>query len=131
MTLRVSHLLVVLRFASPHGGTSVFPFDETGMPSSTSQSWSSFSSESSSESESYSESQSESRTLMPVLVPIFGEELSHVQFRSLEEQLFRAMAVLFDQKQRQGVARLVGMNAPASIYTPDVNKKPGDEKRTR
>ena len=64
-------------------------------------------------------------------MPIFGEELSHVQYRSLEEQEFRAMAVLFDQKQRQGVARLVGMNAPVSIYTPEVNKKPGNEKRTK
>lgn len=66
-----------------------------------------------------------------MLVPVFGEELSHVQFRSLEEQLFRAMAVLFDQEQRQGVARLVGMSAPASILTPDVEMKPGSEKRTR
>jgi Type IV secretion-system coupling protein DNA-binding domain len=114
-----------------YGGTSVFPFDESGVPSSTSQSWSSFSSDSSSESESYSESQTESRTLVPMLVPIFGEELSHVQFRSLDEQLFRAMAVLFDQQQRQGVARLVGMNAPVSIYTPDVGKRPGNEKRTK
>jgi hypothetical protein len=114
-----------------YGGTSVFPIDETGMPSSTSQSWSSFSSESSSESESYSESQTESRTLVPMLVPVFGQELSHVQFRSLEEQLFRAMAVLFDQQERQGVARMVGMSAPVSIYTPDVNKRPGNEKRTK
>jgi hypothetical protein len=111
------------------GGTNVF--DESGASASTSQSWSEFSSESSGESESYSESQTESRTLVPMLVPIFGEELSHVQFRSLDEQLFRAMAVLFDQEQRQGVARLVGMNAPVSIYTPEVNKKPGNEKRTK
>ena len=66
-----------------------------------------------------------------MLVPIFGQELSHVQFRSLDEQLFRAMAVLFDQQQRQGVARLVGMNAPVSIYTPEVSKRPGNEKRTK
>jgi hypothetical protein len=112
------------------GGTNVF-FDESGIPSSTSQSWSSFFSESSSEGESYSESQTESRTLVPMLVPVFGQELSHVQFRSLDEQLFRAMAVLFDQQQRQGVARLVGMNAPVSIYTPDVRKRPGNEKRTQ
>jgi hypothetical protein len=43
-----------------------------------------------------------------MLIPIMGKELSHVQFRSLEEQLFRSMAVLFDQLQRQGVAQLVG-----------------------
>jgi hypothetical protein len=66
-----------------------------------------------------------------MFVPIFGEELSHVQFRSLEEQLFRAMAVLFDQKERQGVARMVGMSAPVSIYTPEVSKKPGSVERTK
>src|ERR1017187_3261018 len=114
------------------GGTRGFPSSGVGFPPlSTSQSWSQFSSDSSSESESRSESQSESKSLVPMLVPVFGEELSHVQFRSLDEQLFRAMAVLFDQKQRQGVARLVGMNAPVSIYTPEVNKKPGNEKRTK
>jgi hypothetical protein len=62
---------------------------------------------------------------------VFGKELAHVQFRSLEEQLFRAMAVLFDQKQRQGVARLVGMSAPVSILTPDVNPVPNTEERTK
>jgi hypothetical protein len=112
-----------------YGGTNVF--DDGGTPSSTSQSWSQFSSESSSESESYSESETESQSLMPMLVPIFGEELSHVQYRSLEEQLHRAMAVLFDQKQRQGVARLVGMNAPVSIYTPEVKERPGNKKLTK
>src|SRR5438477_6719747 len=66
-----------------------------------------------------------------MLVPVFGYELSHVQFRSLDEQLFRAMAVLFEQQQRQGVARIVGMSAPVSIFTPDVEKKPGSAKRTR
>lgn len=114
------------------GGTRVFPFDGSGFtPSSTSQSWSQFSSDSSSESEMSSASETEMRTLTPMLVPVFGEELSHVQFRSLEEQLFRAMAVLFDQQQRQGVARMVGMNAPVSIFTPEVSKKPGDEKRAK
>jgi hypothetical protein len=114
-----------------YGGTSVFPIDESGVPSSTSQSWSSFSSDSFSESESYSESRTESSTRVPMLVPEFGKELSHVQFRSLDEQLFRAMAVLFDQQQRQGVARLVGMSAPVSIYTPEVGRRPGNEKKTK
>jgi hypothetical protein len=111
------------------GGTSII--DDAGGVGSTSESWSSFSSDSMSESESWSESQSELRTDVPMLIPVFGKELSHVQFRSLEEQLFRAMAVLFDQQQRQGVARIVGMNAPVSIFTPEVSKKPGSEKRTK
>lgn len=61
---------------------------------------------------------------VPFLRPVFGEELSSVQYRSLEEQMFKAMAALFDQKQRHGVARLVGMRAPVNIVTPTVDKKP-------
>jgi hypothetical protein len=34
------------------------------------------------------------------------------------------MAALFDQKQRHGVARLVGMRAPLNIVTPIVERKP-------
>ena len=63
-------------------------------------------------------------TTVPFFRPVFGEELSSVQYRSLEEQLFRAMAALFDQQQRHGVARLVGMRAPVNIVTPTVEKKP-------
>jgi hypothetical protein len=111
------------------GGTTVF--DDDGMRLTTSRSFSSFRSLSASASDSWAEGESESQTDVPVLIPILGKELSHVQFRSLDEQLFRAMAVLFDQKQRQGVARLVGMNAPVSIFTPEVAKRPGNEKRTR
>lgn len=61
-----------------------------------------------------------SETDTPMLMPQLGKELSHVQFRDLEEQLFRSMAALFDQKQRQCVARLVGMKAPVSLFTPHV-----------
>jgi len=111
------------------GGTqSYFRGDES---SSSSASWSEFSSESESGSESWSESASRSTSYVPTIVPVLGKELSHVQFRSLEEQLFRSMAVLFDQKQRQGVARLVGMNAPVSIYTPTVSDTPGTPERTK
>ncbi|MFA5168466.1 MAG: type IV secretion system DNA-binding domain-containing protein [Candidatus Omnitrophota bacterium] len=112
-----------------HGGTQVFPFDGTLTdPINTSESDSEFFSESGSESESMSESTSSSKTIMPTLVPILGKELAHVQFRTLEEQLFRSMAALFDQKERQSVARLVGMSAPVSLYTPEVNKLPTSEK---
>lgn len=111
------------------GGTAGF-FDGVETLN-TSESQSAFQSESESASDAWSESTSESRSLVPTLVPVFGKELSHVQFRSLDEQLFRAMAVLFDQKQRQGVARLVGMSAPVSIYTPTVEKMPASEERTK
>jgi Type IV secretion-system coupling protein DNA-binding domain len=112
------------------GGTQGF-FDGRESPLS-SESWSEFESDSGSESDSWSENETHSRSLVPTLIPVFGKELAHVQFRSLEEQLFRAMAVLFDQKQRQGVARLVGMNAPVSLYTPTIDKMPSsDERRKR
>jgi len=42
----------------------------------------------------------------------------------LEEQLFRAMATFFDQRQRHGVARLVGMGASVNIVTPTVQRQP-------
>lgn len=69
-------------------------------------------------SESYSESTTTTRT--PMLMPIMGKELSSVQFESLEEQMFRAMAVLFDQAQRHAVVRLDGMKRPVSIQAPNV-----------
>jgi len=67
---------------------------------------------------------SKGKTTVPFLKPVFGEELSSVQYRPLEEQLFKAMASLFDQKQRHGVARLVGMRAPVNIVTPTIEKRP-------
>jgi hypothetical protein len=70
-------------------------------------------------------SRSESR--VPYLKPVFGEEVSSVTYRSLEEQLHWAMAALFDQKQRHGVARIVGMRAPLNIVTPTVEKKPASK----
>jgi hypothetical protein len=117
--------------ASGSGGGGTESFDDDGERTGTSDSGSEFASQSQSESETWSESETSSKTVTPMLVPVMGEELSHVQFRSLEEQLFRAMAVLFDQEQRQGVARLVGMSAPVSIFTPEVERKPGSEKRTK
>jgi hypothetical protein len=93
--------------------------------------WSEANAESAGTSSTWTESESESETESSVLIPVMGKELSHVQFRSLEEQLFRAMAVLFDQKQRHGVARLVGMNAPVSLVTPDVEKMPSSPERTK
>ncbi|HVT27121.1 MAG TPA: type IV secretion system DNA-binding domain-containing protein [Lacipirellulaceae bacterium] len=115
------------------GGTESYFGDGVGAdgPRGSSFSESDFSAESSSESESHSESTSESVSYVPTLVPVLGKELSHVQFRSLEEQLFRSMAVLFDQKERHGVARLVGMSAPVSIKTPTVEKMPAKEERTK
>ena len=113
------------------GGTEGFYGDDTGgTVRSSSQSESDFSAESGSSNESSSESTTESVSHVPTLVPVLGKELSHVQFRSLEEQVFRSMAVLFDQQERHGVARLVGMNAPVSIRTPTIEKMPGSVERS-
>ena len=83
------------------------------------------------DSNTWTESESKSETETSILVPIMGKELAHVQFRSLEEQLFRAMAVLFDQEQRHGVARIVGMSAPVSLVTPEVLKMPSTPDRRK
>ena len=124
--------------ASAGGGEFAGTTGSTGAGGSTrdgeeedARSWNESDAESAGTSNTWTESESESETESSVLVPIMGKELAHVQFRSLEEQLFRAMAVLFDQKQRHGVARLVGMNAPVSIVTPDVQKMPASPERTK
>jgi hypothetical protein len=67
---------------------------------------------------------SQNETTVPFLKPVFGKELSSVQYRSLDEQLFRAMATLFDQQQRHGVVRLVGTTKPVKMVTPIVEQKP-------
>lgn len=103
------------------GGTSQFEY--LGMnPHSMSESESSFSADSYSNTEMDSQSESESQTEVPVLLPVMGKELSSVQFEPVEDQTFRAMAVLHDQKQRHFVARLAGATVPFAVRTPDVKK---------
>lgn len=70
----------------------------------------------------------QSTSEVPFLRPVMGKEVSSVQFRPLEEQIFRAMAALHDQQQRHCVTRLVGMRAPVSIVTPTVQSTPADKK---
>ena len=62
-----------------------------------------------------------------ILLPVFADELSSVQFREVEEQIFMAMKTLMDQQQRHGVAKLVGMRAPLNIETPTVQKYPSSK----
>lgn len=94
--------------------------DTTGSSESESSSRGSSNSESSGETTSWSKSSTESVSYNPMLRPILGKELSSVQFESVEEQLFRAMAVLSDQEQRQFVAKLENMREPARVFTPFV-----------
>lgn len=54
---------------------------------------------------------------VPMLMPILGEEVSSVQFRSLEEQLYRAMALMINQTTRYGLLKMpsqkvMAMQAP-------------------
>lgn len=78
------------------------------------------SNETDSDSESWSDSSGWSESEQTVLIPELGKELSHVQYRSLDEQMFRSMAALFDQQQRHCVVRLAGMKAPVSLQVPHV-----------
>lgn len=109
---------------STGGGTggSASHFENYSGAGVTAESWNAYWAETYGESESSSEATTESESFVPTLVPVLGQELSHVQFRSLEEQQFRAMAVLFDQIERQCVARLVGTRAPVSLFTPTVKE---------
>lgn len=107
------------------GGTQGFYGDDaTGEANSMSLSHSEFSADSQAYTEGHSESESESVAHVPFLVPEFGKELSSRQFESVEDQIFRAMAVLHDQKQRHFIARLVGMKAPVVLQTPTVVSPP-------
>jgi len=114
--------------ARSEGSSLTESFDYMSEPTGRAEGGSRSSSVSSSSFESSTESRSE--TVGTALVPVMGKEVSHVQFRSLEEQLHRSMAALFDQRQRQCVARLVGMRAPVSIMTPGVPDAPSLPPRT-
>jgi hypothetical protein len=111
------------------GATQLFSPD--GTPLTASESWSRFASDSGSENQFEQESESHSHSTHSMLIPVMGKELAHVQFRSLEEQLFRAMAVLFDQQERQCIGRLVNMRAPLSLVTPTVRDTPASEARVK
>jgi hypothetical protein len=73
-------------------------------------------SQSSAASEIYAESESE----VPILFPVFGQELSSVQFRSIEEQQFRAQQRIMFQPDRHATVRVRGMREPVGIITPEV-----------
>jgi hypothetical protein len=76
--------------------------------------------ENSSDNDFWTEGDSSSVTTTTVLLPEIGQELTHVQYASLDEQLFRAMQSLFAQDQRECTVRLSGMKAPVSLRTFDL-----------
>lgn len=67
-------------------------------------------------SDSYNESE------VPILWPIMGEEVSSVQFRNLDEQLYRAMSLMVNQPVRYGLLKLP-MRPVMALRTPLI--KPG------
>jgi hypothetical protein len=87
---------------------------------STSETRSSSDSRSSSYSTAVSEASSESASEVPILIPVFGQELTSVQFRSIEEQQFCAQQRIMFQPDRHATVRVRGMREPVGIITPDV-----------
>jgi hypothetical protein len=77
--------------------------------------------------DSESESESESTSEVPVFIPIFGKELSSVQFYSLEEQRFQAEQRIMMQPDRHATARFLGMHAPVELRTPELLSRPGND----
>jgi hypothetical protein len=77
--------------------------------------------------DSDSESESESISEVPVFIPIFGKELSSVQFSPLDEQRFQAEQRIMMQKDRHATARFLGMHAPVELRTPELPSRPGNE----
>lgn len=60
------------------------------------------------------------RTEQTSLRPVMGKEVSSIQFRSLEEQLHRAVAQINTLQRRNCLARLAESNSPVAFRTPDV-----------
>lgn len=58
-----------------------------------------------------------------------GKELSSIQFRSLEEQLFRSMVALTSQKRQEFVVRFAETSFPIPSKTPDVQVVPKSKER--
>lgn len=114
-----SHSMTVTEGTAEFTGTNEGEAELSGEDAA--DAWSRFVATSSGETHATSTATTEGSSDVPMLVPQLGKELSSVQFRSLEEQLFRAMAVLFDQEQRQCVVRVVGQKAPVSLFTPEVS----------
>jgi uncharacterized membrane protein YgcG len=82
-----------------------------------------------SEGESEADTESESVTTSSFLRPILGKEVSSVQYRSIDEQLFQAMQRLFDQEDRHFAIRFHGgPKAPLFVTTPTVELAPTSAK---
>jgi hypothetical protein len=111
--------------SSGHGAGTGLSSSETGDILNQQESSQDSLSDAAGESESWSEGTTETVTRTPTLMPIMGQEISQVQYRSLDEQLFRAMAALFEQRQRHCVARIGDrMPAPVRLEVPTIQDPP-------
>ena len=59
-----------------------------------------------------------------MLVPQMGQELASVQFRSLEEQLFRSMVSITVQGRQEFVVRAAETRIPIPTRVPDLSSYP-------
>lgn len=107
------------------GGAESFDADNEAVSHATA--WNKSFTDSSGESKSWSSSESEANTTgksvttSTVDVSVFGKELSSRQYRSIDEQIFRAMQKLFDQKDRHYAIRFHGgPKVPLFVRTPTV-----------
>jgi hypothetical protein len=87
------------------------------------------SSDTTSRGDSESESESASVSEVPVFIPIIGQELSSVQYLSLEEQRFQARQRIMFQKDRHATARFLEMTAPVELRTPDIPSRSENDER--
>jgi hypothetical protein len=108
-------------------GSQSFDPDNMSEPLSSVEGWNNYVADSSGSSENWQEgeseahSQSESVTRSSVLIPQMGEEVSSVQYRPVDEQLFQAIQRLFDQEDRHFAIRFHGgPKAPFFVKTPTV-----------
>ncbi|HVT90175.1 MAG TPA: hypothetical protein VHD56_15075 [Tepidisphaeraceae bacterium] len=62
--------------------------------------------------------------VQPLQIPIMGQETSSVQYRTVDEQMFRAMQTLFDQEDRHFAIRFHG-GPKAPLFCKDTNRCAG------
>lgn len=79
------------------------------------------------QSESWGEGESEGETESTVLIPELGQEISSIERRPIEEQVFRAMQTLFGQAPRHCVVRLCDSLVPVSLRAADIEPPDADE----
>jgi hypothetical protein len=108
-------------------GSQSFHPDNLSDPLSTVEGWNKYVADSSGGSNSWAEGDSEAEgttqsvTRSSVLIPVMGKEVSSVQYRTIDEQIFRAAQKLFDQKDRHFAVRYFdGPKAPLFVKTPTV-----------